>query len=488
MAWLPRHQWNRQRFGNWQGRSRTFRRRYYNRLWYKPRRRRGYQRRRQLQTRRFPVRRKWMLVRQHNPKIIKPRTIRGWMPALMCYTDAPFFRPMKLGTNPNTDRTGGWTILELTLEAFYKEHLLYRNLWSATNCGYDLARYKGTYMTLYPTTSTDYLVWWDTDYGNFNEFKTLVQHIHPAILINRPNTKVVLSRTTRGAYRPKRIFIPPPSIFKNEWKQMSTWAEAGLAVIAVVAIDFQYPWTHPGYTIGGSGGTEGWKAPYNFNDYAANTHNVDPIIKEGEKILYTSLWWQNKTGQEQQQPTIWAEQWPGWSGEPAVSALNKAVYPAIALGPFVKKDQRSECQIIFTYRSRWLWGGDILTKYDKICDPQTGVPKALRFESVQDPRFCLRKEDIQKDGFIKPEAWERLVAEPREKSQLTYFRGKGEDSEEEEKTEDTIQTETSEDEESGSPERPRRPRGRMDRGRIDELYRLRRLLAMVIDGQRRQSI
>ncbi|QWX94668.1 ORF1a [Torque teno neovison virus] len=210
MAWIPRSQWIRKRFGNWKGRARTFRRRYYNRYWFNKRRGGGHRRRRQLPTRRQRVRGRRFIIRQYHPKFRRPCTIRGWLPFLFCLTDAPFFRPMYMIGDLNTDRSGGWTVTELTLEGFYKENKLFRNLWSTSNCDFDLAQYRGTYLTLYPTQWIDYIVWWDTDYGNYNEFAQAVKNIHPAVLINKPNTTVVLPKGTRGTYKPKKIFLPPP--------------------------------------------------------------------------------------------------------------------------------------------------------------------------------------------------------------------------------------------------------------------------------------
>nr|WKF25157.1 ORF1 [Torque teno neovison virus]WKF25163.1 ORF1 [Torque teno neovison virus]WKF25166.1 ORF1 [Torque teno neovison virus] len=486
MAWIPRSQWIRKRFGNWKGRARTFRRRYYNRYWFNKRRGGGHRRRRQLPTRRQRVRGRRFIIRQYHPKFRRPCTIRGWLPFLFCLTDAPFFRPMYMIGDLNTDRSGGWTVTELTLEGFYKENKLFRNLWSTSNCDFDLAQYRGTYLTLYPTQWIDYIVWWDTDYGNYNEFAQAVKNIHPAVLINKPNTTVVLSKGTRGTYKPKKIFLPPPSIFTNAWDEISTWAERGLAILAVSAIDFQYPWIPGGFTIRqGLGQEYGWTPPYNMYDYQEQTNKLMPAYgpdAPGKKINLGETWWNQGDGSSKGK--IWLEQWPDWKKATQGGGLTDPTYAAVALGPFVVKNQRSECQIIVTYRSRWMWGGEVLSRSNAICDPKTNTPKSqpLEIKEIADPKYCLRREDVGKDGFIKPEAWRRLTESPTEKSGLTNFTR--DQQEEEETAYSSIQEESSD----SSPDRPRRSRRRVDRGILNKLFRYRRLLRDIEDHRRRLSI
>lgn len=407
-----------------------------------------------------------MPIKQHQPRIQRRCKIRGWLPIIFCEPRAPFFRPFKILGKLNQDRSGGWTIGELTLQNFYLENKAFRNIWGQSNCGFDLARYFGTHLTLYPTEETDYIFWYDTDYGNFNEFKTLVQHIHPAILINRPHTTVVLSKKTRGIYRSKKVFIPPPTVFQNEWAQMSNWAERGLAVFAVSTIDFTTPWIHPHFNIDGP-------LDYDLWDYSSTTgRSISKVISKGTNIAIASMWW-NKQGDT---GPVWATNWPGWSAE--YGSLDSTTYPAVALGPFVVKKQDRECQIIFTYRSLWKWGGDILTLDEKICNPKTGEPKSL-FKQLNDPKLCIGKDDIDKSGYIKPEKWRELTDEPREKSGISAMHGTTEGEEEdksETSTDDTLQIEDEEESSDSDTERPRRSRRGLDGGRIAELLRLRYII------------
>lgn len=376
---------------------------------------------------------------------------------------------MTLSGSTTADKTGGWTILQLSLEDFYKEHQVYRNLWSASNCGFDLAKYHGTWMTAYPTMMTDYIIWWDTDYGQLGEFKTLAKHIHPGILINRKNTVLVLSKFTRGFYKPKSFWIPPPSVYDNRWAQQSEWANRGLALIAISTIDLRNPWVHPGAKL------SGWTADYDMKDWQSKTTmQLSTVIAKDSPIDFKDFWWMQNESSEPKLPTVWATHWPAWGADQMMGPLTKQTYTAVALGPFVVKDQRQECQVTLTYRSRWTWGGDILTKDETVCNPKTGTPKMLRHSEPVDPACFLTKDDIGKDGYINPDKWARLVAEPAEQRGLSTFSRDWE--EEETQSDHTIQAETEEEDEDSSSEGSESSGGRVDRRRIRHLRLLKRLL------------
>lgn len=362
---------------------------------------------------------------------------------------------------------------EFTLSGFYRDHLIMRNTWSQSNCGMDLARYRGTAVTLYPTDDVDYLFWYDTDYGNFKEFETTVAHIHPAILINAQHTTVVLSRKTRGYYLPKRVFIPPPTVFANQWTQQSAYADKGLAIFALSCIDLKAPWIVPGMDFNGT--IDG-----SYSDYTSSTgQTMTKVIGQGTNYTYwklQDLWWNNVAGQTDNRPIVWAEQWPGWINEPPV--LSSTQFPAVALGPFVMKNQNTMCQITLTYRSRWVWGGDILTTGAEVCDPKNALPKKALFgEQPADPTGFIDKTQLDPDtGHISDTTWRRLTSEPSTSSRpTTFLRIKTPEKKKpyEETSEEDISEFSSEEEENSSPEGSGFPRRRMDERRINELLRLR---------------
>nr|QZE11973.1 MAG: ORF1 [Giant panda anellovirus] len=490
MAWLPRAQWIRRRYGHYAGRARTFRRQFYRRPWFN---RRRYIRGRRS-SRVFPRRRlrvsKWMPVRQHNPRNVVKCTIGGWMPALLCIPAAPMFRPMKMSSG-NPVRTGGWTIHELTLKAFFEEYKIYRNSWSRSNCGFDLARYLGTTITMYPTEETDYIVWWDVDYASQEEFELILRKVHPALMLGRPHTRVVLSRKTSLRYKKKRIFVPPPAKYKNEWETQKTWNDRGLAIIAVAVIDFTWPWVvgkMEEFQPSGNDQKPQWKLPWSLWDYTRNTDTkMSEVMKKGETASEEKLWWNANSSKNQQLPTLWADDWPGWK-ETNYQVLTRSNIVAVSQGPFVRKYPGAECQIIWTYRSHWKWGGDVALSRERICDPGTLQPvqRAKRYVTEPvDPAGYLTMDDIRKDGFIKPEAFQRITRGSSKRFKFSNYGRETSDEEEEPYPDHYIPTSSSEEEDPGEgTSRLPLPRRKFHRSRIEHFNRLRYFLKHLMQNKK----
>nr|UZV41771.1 MAG: ORF1 [Anelloviridae sp.] len=497
MAWLPRSQWIRRRYGHYAGRARTFRRSFYQRPWFNRRRYpRSRRRRRAFQRRRTGVS-KWMIVRQHNPRVAVRCTIRGWMPGLVCIPADPNFRPMKYFTLDNQSfvfRSGGWTIHELRLTNFYKEHLLYRNTWSRSNCGFDLARYRGTKITLWPTEDTDYIVWWDVDYKDEAEFELIIEKIHPALMLGRAHSRVVLSRKTSLRYRPKTIFLPPPARFKNEWQTQGEWAQRGLGLIAVSMIDLTYPWLPPKmeeYEATGAANTAQWKPSWDLWDFdQPGKVKHKQVIRKGSVVNSDKFWFNQNgtTGPFAQRPLRWLQDWPSWKKDTATqfTPLSNDNIVAVAEGPFVKKYPGSECQIIWTYKSRWTWGGDVALTSEKVCSPETlqGLRRKRALAAPEDPAGYIYQSDIRKDGFIKPKAWKRITRAAPEG--IKFFNQPREETSEEETYPDPYQASTESDEETEGPsaKRPRIPRRPIYRSRLEHLQRLRYLLKHFLQNKK----
>nr|ASH99099.1 ORF1 [Giant panda anellovirus] len=491
MPWIPRRLWLRRHFGSYRGRPRTFRRSFYYRPWFSRRNRRRYGRRSRIRPRRFRVRTRWMTVRQHNPLQRRRCVIRGWMPALWCDRVTPFMRPMLIGKDTRRAMSGGWTLHELSLLNFYNEHRAHRNLWSQTNCGYDLARYHGTQFTFWPHQTCDYIVWWDADYGDIAEYKKMVKNVHPAILLNRRHVKLILSVETTRRFVPKTILIPPPARVKNEWKTMKEWAKTPLGLFAISVIDFRYPWIHPDFTIYNPiANQEGWTPRDDMYDIKdGTTHDLEARVKHAStKPDINWLWW-NAGGDSGSKPaTMWVDNWPGWTSESAGrQTMTEREFVAVAMGPFVKKQQVAECQIIATYKSKWTWGGDVLTRDETVCDPETYDPKARLRRDIEDPRYYLEPGDVRKDGFIKPEIWKRLTRSHTRKARFTHYPGESSSEEETDAEIGALPFEEEENDDS-SPERPRKYRRGLDGGRIEELQRLRYLLKHIIFNKRSYSV
>nr|QZE11970.1 MAG: ORF1 [Giant panda anellovirus] len=490
MAWLSRRDWIRRRYGSYAGRARSFRRQFYNRTWFNRRRyTRNRRRRRPLYRRRFRVS-KWMPVRQHNPRHVVSCHIRGWMPGLLCAPAAPVFRPMRMSAE-DSFRTGGWTIHEFSLKGFYAEHKIYRNTWSRTNCGFDIARYLGTRITLWPTEETDYIVWWDVDYETESEFEMILKKVHPALLLGRAHTRIVLSRKTSMKYRPRHIWLPPPAKYKNEWATQKTWNSRGLAIVAISMIDLTYPWIlgkMEEYQV--QSGNPTWLPPWDMWDYSEGTGlKEDLVVAKKVAQSLDKMWWVKGSTENKNLPTAWADAWPTWDKRKFKSFKSDDKFIAVAQGPFVKKYPGSECQIIWTYNSHWKWGGDVSISSEQVCDPETAIPtmrkKRAYVEEPYDPGYFISAEDIRKDGFIKPEAWQRITRPPPQNIGFTHYPGETEDEYTPKTPDPYVATDTSEEDSPyPRPKRRRISRRRLDGSGLDNLKRLRYLLKHFLQNKK----
>nr|BDU80030.1 ORF1 [Red fox Torque teno virus 1] len=200
---------------------------------YTRRRRRGYRKRQYI----TPVM-QWM------PKSRQKCTITGWTYAITCSTDQVAGRAGETTTKPLFEykpTLGCCNIITLSLKWFYWEWKHFRNTWSTSNEGYDLARYFGTTFYLWPHPTVDYGVWWDTEYGGYTIDD--LRHLAPQILILEKNHIVVLSER-HGNKKPTKLRLRPPSIQDTNWYMQNRWCDVGLARVGFTLLNFQKPLMH----------------------------------------------------------------------------------------------------------------------------------------------------------------------------------------------------------------------------------------------------
>lgn len=292
--------------------------------------------------------------------------------------------PFGIQTFKSYTKYGGFIAWgEFTLSNFYGENLAYRNTWSRSNCDFDMARYRGTKLTFFPHADLDYIVHYDTDYGD--AFKIEKKMCHPALLLNMPNSKLVLSVKTRGFWKTVTIFMPRPSIYHSGWDFQNKWADRGLGMWAVAGIELQWPWTNR----------------------VALTYDPKTGEKEGESVR----WWENteQTGRGMI-PSWLAGYWfyldnTGDDGEMKKPTDHPKDWLRARNGPLVIKDFGTSFNVLATYHSYWQWGGD-WGRPAKVCDPaDTSDPHP----TSSNPREVLSPDDLDKWGIITAKGLKRLI-------------------------------------------------------------------------------
>nr|QZE11979.1 MAG: ORF1 [Giant panda anellovirus] len=221
-----RRRWPRRR-RNFRWRNRQFRpwisrrRRYYRRhTWVRRRRRKFYRKRQYISA-----------LMQWHPSHRKLCTIRGWSYAFygVDTNTCTNFQSWNEGSHGKLgfyrQYGGGASLYHMTLDWLYAEHQKHHNVWSASNEGFDIARYFGTTIWLWPHPELTYIFWWETNYGNLRE--TDYQLLQPAYCMLQKN-HVIVKSIKYGGRKVKKIRIHPPSVHQTQWYFMKNWCGAGL--------------------------------------------------------------------------------------------------------------------------------------------------------------------------------------------------------------------------------------------------------------------
>nr|UZV41773.1 MAG: ORF1 [Anelloviridae sp.] len=259
MAWGYRRRWRRRRRRRrpfYRRRRRIYRRRRQPyRLTARRRairfRRRGFRRRNWVR-RRYPRKRQYKgPVTQWNPQHRTGCKIRGWDIGVLAISGhfgekTEIFWQSSTKSDSYLTCGGGSSFKHYTLGIFYSQHLLFRNVWSTSNIGYDLARYFGTRVRFYPLEQIDYMVYWETSFEipETDEMPNLA----PGALVNSRHKKIIYSIKKRG--RPKKVFIKPPPVHTNQWYFQKTWCNIPLFKIGIVPCNFKEPFLHRSWKYG----------------------------------------------------------------------------------------------------------------------------------------------------------------------------------------------------------------------------------------------
>ncbi|QXG20221.1 ORF1 [Anelloviridae sp.] len=460
------------------------RRTYYRRRRWAPRRwRRGYasfagrfyRRRRQVRTKfRGPRRRRQnkfprQQVVQWAPANRKKCTIRGWAPILL----GTYQRRNNQWDPKDLSRWtgGGINSIFFTLQRLYVEHVRHRNYWTTTNDGTDLCRYKGMKLFLYPNQKYTYLITWDREYGT--EFQYPLWTKHPCLALLNPQHIIVWSHELRGDRRPKKIWIPPPSVITNEWYFQRDFANYGLLGLTITLFDpTEVMMTDTDRTFKARVGFDGQQIVPKQDDIAEVEYTVllDDVV--GNRVAYNKdvlAFVTERPGGRNEKWEYWGEEYPyyvtlwgfetdqlGVHGNPTQlnerfiwimwyepnsaldpkpnfntkkrwTPLSQQMVKALqSMGPFTQKQYDANYSLFLQYKSYWEWGGYTpdITKREYI-NPKPDEEQTTNrsYTSLLRPQVPVRNPtevgectihpwDINRHGQITQEKWEKLIKQP----------------------------------------------------------------------------
>lgn len=231
---------------------------------------------------------------------------------------------------------GAWTTGHFSLTNLYSEHMQFRNRWSASNCGFDLARYLGTMFYLEQHAELDYIVFIDPEYETTASFLRQAT-FHPIAMITHPQTVLIKSRKRAGPRRARKIWIPRPAWWDSGWTFTKEIAQKGMFIYFFMFIDLDHPWidSHLDVEINSGADNDGviwwkkmdWKTEW--DKYVEKTVKTDDVDK--------------------------------------VDSV-KACYGPLMLRERDLQEYKNNEQVTAFYKSYWMWGGRNLT-IKKVCDP-----------------------------------------------------------------------------------------------------------------------
>lgn len=356
---------------------------------------------------------------------------------------------------------GGINLRLFTLKFLYQEHLLWRNVWSRTNDGFDLAQYLGTTVYLPPHSTYDYVFFWDSDMTDLLPQDFL--RIHPAQLLATKTCRFVRNQAVAGNHKTIKVKIRPPANITSQWKFSSDWYDFPLFAWGFVLINWYEPlyrqdvgfipfvnfptdqlwyWSGSKYEktiiktfcysplIDSGKGNEisvyyesatatpssDWSSsfitatftrdlPYWLSTYGQNqSYDFSVNRKDGASnyVPWVRFYWPYLTETDITTGTITGKPWTEFV---CIGSLMKKM---AQIGPWVQSAIKGRVNIPFIYRSHWKWGGTMLKRQQVI-----GVhPPQTNQVSVKDPgvqhKSIIYPGDT-KHGLLTKEALRRFL-------------------------------------------------------------------------------
>lgn len=446
--------------------------------------------------------------------------------------------------NPNryTRFTGGGVSLNVFSLAFlWHEHQLFRNFWSNSNDGFDLARYVKTVVYLPPHKDNTYIFWWDED---FNQLKRSdYWKTQPSLLLAYKNKRIIRPQK-QGNFKTKKVTIKPPATVSNQWRFQGSWMSMGLFMWGISVMDWNLPFSAPQDSTNPLGTIkfQAWQStsPGQFtqkwfyyayfvdtgsgNFVMAKTSSSAPAwiqnpgtnpdaqsnvgmfrVDGADDLPYWMTFWGQNYNWDFDDPSDRMINAYGWTlvywwilndgdiesqnfrgkqkGQWLLSPNN--MYRIACSGPFVNRTNTQEVNIPILYRSVWQWGGATLNKqaiqpYIHFAPKQVAVRNPLTIE-----RSIITPWDTDGHGILTEQALQRFLRPSREVDARRPLPFQEDSEDDEPYTSSAEESEATEEDEKGPQNQQelksliRRCRSRIQREQ-HERHRLRRFLRSLI--------
>lgn len=141
---------------------------------------------------------------------------------------------------PTTPGGGGFSTAKYSLAYLYEQYTLGNNIWTTSNCDYDLCRYTGCSFIFYRHEYTDFIVQYQLEYPLSISPDTYYE-CHPHSMLLKKHTITIPSMKTKPfGKRYVKKKIKPPKQMVNKWYFQHGFSNVGLLLLKAAACDFRY--------------------------------------------------------------------------------------------------------------------------------------------------------------------------------------------------------------------------------------------------------
>nr|UHK05607.1 MAG: ORF1 [Torque teno midi virus] len=249
---MPYYRRRRWWFRPYRRRYRTTRRRRRPRTYRTRRtqRRRFKKPLRHRRRRRHRVRRKRQKInlKQYQPESIRRCKIKGYDVMVMGAAGREMYSytyTQEHWIPPRTPGGGGFGVMLYSLDYLYEQHTYGRNVWTTSNCDYDLVRYTGCNFIFYRHPEVSFILTYSRQYPMVIG-KHTYQQTHPSMLLLANKKVIIQSQQLNPKGKTKvKLKIKPPRQMSTKWFFQSQFSSFGLVLFQVSAISLNYPHLSP---------------------------------------------------------------------------------------------------------------------------------------------------------------------------------------------------------------------------------------------------
>nr|UGV35343.1 MAG: ORF1 [TTV-like mini virus]UGV42211.1 MAG: ORF1 [TTV-like mini virus] len=235
------------RYNQRRRRNRFYRWRFRKPFQRRRTRTRRYRRRLKVKRRR-PYKKKVKIVKEFQPTSINRCKVVGYKCLFQGSTSrlsTNYIQYIYATVPPFWPGGGGWSIMVFTLTSLFEDFEHLQNIWTKTNLGLPLVKYKGCKLKLYQSYDTDYIAVYDRCWPMVD---TNLTHLDaaPSRMFQKKHKIVVPSRQTVKRKRPyKTVFIKPPAQMQTHWYFQKDICKLPLFMLTVTATDLLFPFCSP---------------------------------------------------------------------------------------------------------------------------------------------------------------------------------------------------------------------------------------------------